>query len=161
MKTILRIMILFICLLGIAACSNDDDIEYVEPTVTVSYKTIDGIWQLSEWNGEPLAEGQYCYLVIDRTEHTFTMYQNFDSQISREITGSFVLGKDEDNDDRDYISGEYDYNNGEWNDDYYITIYGGDNRRMVWIASETPDDVSVYIPCDEVPADILAGSRAL
>lgn len=161
MKTILRIMILFICLLGIAACSNDDDIEYVETTVTVSYKTIDGIWQLSEWNGEPLAEGQYCYLVIDRTEHTFTMYQNFDSQVSREITGSFVLGKDEDNDDRDYISGEYDYNNGEWNDDYYITIYGGDNRRMVWTASETPDDVSVYIPCDEVPADILAGSRAL
>lgn len=160
MKTILKIMMLFICLTSTIACSSDDD-EYMEPTVIVSYKTVDGIWQLSEWNGAPLAEGQYCYLVMNRTEHSFTMYQNFDSQVSREITGSFALGKDEDNGDKDYISGEYDYNNGEWNDDYYITIYGGDNARMIWVASENSEDVSVYVPCSEVPADILAGSRSL
>lgn len=161
MKTILKIMVLFCCLFGSAACSNEDDVEYTEPTVIVSYKTVGGIWQLSEWNGTPLADGQYCYIVMNRTEHTFTMYQNFDSQVSRKITGSFILDKDKEQNNRDYISGEYDYNNGDWNDDYYITIYGGDNPRMVWVASENSEDVSVYRPCDEVPADIVAGSRVL
>lgn len=109
---------------------------------SMEYKTIDGIWQLSEWNGRPLAEGQYCYLVINCTEHAFTMYQNL---IARLVVRLSVLL-------------------------FWVRMRIMVSGMMIIISLSMVVIIGVWygsfrklrnIPCDEVPVDILAGSQAL
>lgn len=57
----------------------------------VTAANLNGTWQLSEWNGQALAEGTYCYITFNRRELTFEMYQKFDSMYARYITGSFSM----------------------------------------------------------------------
>ena len=82
----LLVIALFAC--GFAACSSDDE-EPEEPSLEVTPANLHGTWELAEWNGEPLAEGTYCYIVFNRKDQTFEMYQKFDSMYGRHITGSF------------------------------------------------------------------------
>ena len=71
----LLVIALFAC--GFAACSSDDE-EPEEPSLEVTPANLHGTWELAEWNGEPLAEGTYCYIVFNRKDQTFEMYQKFD-----------------------------------------------------------------------------------
>ena len=68
----LLVIALFAC--GFAACSSDDE-EPEEPSLEVTPANLHGTWKLAEWNGEPLAEGTYCYIVFNRKDQTFEMYQ--------------------------------------------------------------------------------------
>ena len=149
-----------------SACSDDDEV--LEPAyLPVTYANIAGTWQLKEWRGEELGEGRYCYLVINRKaneedEHTLEMYMNIDSDKSRHITSIYELEDDEDMDEAPttaYISGRYDYSAGFWNNDYLVSEV--EPNRMVWTVVNETEDVSVYIRCDAVPEDILAGTRAI
>ena len=57
------------------------------------------------------------------------------------------------------ISGEYDYWMGEWNSSYIVTELRSDS--MIWTVKDDSGDISVYIRCAEVPADIIAGTRVI
>lgn len=153
------------CLLS--AC-NDDDAPAVKEYLPVTYANIAGTWKLSEWNGEATTDDRYCYLVIERkaNEETgnraLTMYTNIDSDKSRTITSVYEL---EDNIEMDedpataIIKGIYDHSAGFWNNDYLISEV--DSDRMVWTVTEDADDISVYVRCEAVPEDIVAGTRAI
>ena len=154
MKSIFKLMILAALSCSFSACSNDD--EPTVPTLEVTTANLNGTWQLAEWNGQPLAEGVYCYIVFNRREQTFEMYQKFDSMYARYITGSFSIEKDP------YlgsvISGVYDYGNGEWNHEYIVTDLLA-SGSMVWTAKDDETDVNKYVRCDEVPEEIVAEAR--
>ena len=154
-KTIFRLMALIVLTLCIQGCSDDED-KYVEPPLAVTPANIAGAWQLTQWNSAPLAEGTYCYIIFNRRERTYAMYQKFDSMYARCITGTYSI---EENSDSEYIiSGTYDYGRGNWNNSYIVTeLYA--QGSMVWTAKEDKTDVSVYKRCDSVPQDIIDEAR--
>ncbi|MCD8287033.1 MAG: lipocalin family protein [Clostridia bacterium] len=141
-----------LAVLSLAACSKDkaETVNYLD----VTYANLNGSWQLAEWDGVAMdldaaetGSGAYCYITFDRREHTFVIYQNFDSMYARTITGSFSIDTD------DYlgevISGRYDYDNGYWNHDYTVSELLSDS--MVWTATDDPDDICKYIRVDGIP----------
>ncbi|MBS5412475.1 MAG: lipocalin family protein [Bacteroides thetaiotaomicron] len=155
MKNILKLMALFALLLCGSSCNDDD-----QPTVDrleVTAANLNGVWQLTEWNGNPLAEATYCYIKFNRKDQTFEMYQNFDSMYARYITGSFSIRKDP------YlgaiITGVYDYGNGNWNNEYIVTDLL-ESGSMVWTATEDESDVNRYVRCDKVPDEIVKEAKA-
>ena len=62
MKNILKLMALFAFLLCFISCDEDEKAEI--PTLPVTAANLNGTWQLSEWNGQPMAEGTYCYITF-------------------------------------------------------------------------------------------------
>lgn len=152
MKTLFRMMALFMMLFTFSACSEDEE-ETIVPTLEVNYVNLEGTWQLTEWNGQPLPDGCYCYMELNRKDHTFTLYQKFDSMYARLITGEFVLEKD--NDYRSIIHGTYHYGMGEWNNSYLITDLL-ETGSMIWTAVGDDSDVCKYERCPEVPEEVMA-----
>lgn len=155
MKNLFKLMFLSAFLLCFTACSDEEDT--TEKSLAVTPANLNGVWQLATWNnGEALPEGTYCYVVFNRREQTFEMYQKFDSMYARYITGSFKIENDP------YlgyvISGEYDYGNGEWNHEYIVTDLLS-SGSMVWTAADDAGDVSKYVRCDEVPDEIVEESK--
>lgn len=129
------------------SCDKEDNLE---PSLDVSPITIQGTWKLAELNNAPLPEDFYVYITFDR-EGKYTMYQKHDSMYPRRITGSYAI-------DKDYflgyiISGEYDYGNGEWNNEYIVTnlLQSG---SMVWTV-KNGQEVTKYVRCDAVPQEII------
>ncbi|MDO4163273.1 MAG: lipocalin family protein [Bacteroides sp.] len=154
MKTLFRMMALFLLLFGFSACSDDDEVVTEQP-LTVNYANLSGTWKLTEWNGQPLADDTYCYITFVRKDHTYLMYQKFDSMYARLITGTFTIEED------DYlgylISGTYDYGRGDWSSTYIVNdLY---SSSMTWIVEDDASDVSKYERCDSVPEDIVNEAR--
>lgn len=151
MKTIFRILTFVILSMGFSSCNDDEEI--VVAQLEVNYANLNGIWQLVEWNGAPMANGTYCYIQLNRKDHTFKMYHNMDSMYARLITGTFYL----ENDPYlgDIIRGEYDYEQGAWNAEYIITDLL-ETGSMVWTVNGDAADVSLYERCDAIPDNILA-----
>ena len=117
---------------------------------------IDREMELAEWNGASLDEGTYCYVIFNRKEQTFEMYQKFDSMYARYITGSFSI---ENNPYLGYIiSGVYDYGNGDWNNKYIVTDLL-ESGSMTWTSKDDESDVNKYIRCEKVPEEIIAEAK--
>lgn len=150
MKTIFRILTVLMFCLGSTSCSDDEEIVVVE--LDINYANLNGIWRLAEWNGEPLADGTYCYIELSRKDRTFKMYHNMDSMFARLITGSFEL------EDDPYlgfvISGKYDYGQGSWNNEYIITDLL-ETGSMIWTVNGDDSDISKYERCDAIPDNVL------
>lgn len=153
MKTLFRMMALFILLIGFTACEDDEE---TVSTLEVNYANLNGTWQLSEWNGQPLAEGTYCYITFVRKDKTYKMYQKFDSMYARCVTGTFTVEND------DYlgyiISGDYDFSMREWTNSYIVTdlLPSG---SMIWTVKDDYNDVSKYVRCDGVPSNIVEEAK--
>lgn len=113
----------------------------------VTPNNIAGTWELAEWWGAPLAEGSFVYMELIRRDNKFVMYQNIDSYATRKFSGIYSIDESS-----DVISGRYDNEVGNWNNDYVISELTAD--RMVWTVKGNPDDVSVYVRC-EIPEDVL------
>ena len=79
----LLVIALFAC--GFAACSSDDE-EPEEPSLEVTPANLHGTWELAEWNGEPLAEGTYCYIVFNRKDLSRTIHTRATSSAEAMIT---------------------------------------------------------------------------
>lgn len=152
MKTLFRMMALFMLLIGFTACEDDEE---TVSTLEVNYANLNGTWQLAEWNGKPLAEGTYCYITFVRKDKTYKLYQKFDSMYARCVTGTFTVEND------DYlgyiISGDYDLK-GEWANSYIVTdlLPSG---SMIWTVKDDYNDVSKYVRCDGVPSNILEEAK--
>ena len=151
MKSLVKILTLLVMPICLIACSNDEEKQEVQ-TLEVNYVTIHGNWMLQEWNGAELNQDTYMYIFFDRTDQTFTIYQNFDSMYGRKITGTFSIEKD-------YykgfvISGEYDFENGDWNHEYIITDML-ESGSMIWTVDGDENDVCKYVRCDSIPQSII------
>lgn len=150
MKTLFNLMLLSMFLFCFASCS-DDEMEEV-PALEVNYANLEGTWKLTEWNGQPIADGTYCYISLVRKDKTYKIYQKFDSMYARLITGTYFIEQD------DYlgyiISGTYDYGMGDWNKSYIVTdlLQSG---SMIWTVKDDDTDVSKYERCDKVPEEII------
>ena len=155
MKIILKILALSVLLIGFSACSDDEDVPVV-PTLDVNYANLNGVWSLTEWNGNPMDGDVYCYIVFDRRNHTFKLYQKFDSTYARCITGEFQL--EEDDDWGFVISGTYDYGMGDWNHEYIISDLLA-TGSMTWTVKGDDTDVCIYTRCDGVPAEVIAEAK--
>lgn len=149
MKTIIKLAALFACLLCFASCDDDT------PAVTsleVTPANLNGTWKLSEWNGQPLDENLYFYIIFNRRDRTFEVYQNMESMYAFYQSGSFIIETDP------YvgyiISGEYDFGNGSWNHEYVVTDLMPEGS-MVWTAKDNASDVQKFVRCDGVPQDII------
>ena len=153
MKNIFNLMALFAFLCCFSACDDD---EAVIPTLAVTPANLNGTWELAEWNGQPLAEGTYCYVTFDRKEQTFEMYQKFDSMYARHITGGFSI--EEDPYLGSVIDGVYDYGNGEWNNKYIVTDLL-ETGSMIWTAKDNENDVNKYVRCEKIPEDIVKEAK--
>lgn len=153
MKNIFKLMALFAFLFCLSSCEDD---EPVIPRLEVTPANLNGTWELSEWNGQPLAEGTYCYVIFNRKEQAFEMYQKFDSMYARYITGEFSI--EEDPYIGSIISGVYDYGNGDWNSKYIVTDLL-ETGSMIWTDKDNENDVNKYIRCEKVPAEIIAEAK--
>lgn len=160
-KHILKLLFLGFSL-AIGACSDDND-PVVPDALPVNYANIAGTWQLTEWNGEPMNDKRYCYMIIGRKadeqtgKRSLETYLNIDSDKSRHLTSTYELESDEEL--GVIIRGVYDYAGGFWNNSYIIKNMASDS--MTWIVENDPSDVSVYTRCDVIPEDILNETRAL
>lgn len=145
-------MALFMLLIGFTACEDDEE---TVSTLEVNYANLNGTWQLAEWNGQPLAEGIYCYITFVRKDKTYKMYQNLNSMYARCVSGTFTVEND------DYlgyiISGDYDLI-GEWTHSYIVTdlLPSG---SMIWTVKDDSSDVSKYVRCDGVPSNIVEEAK--
>ena len=143
------LMILSVALF--AACEKP--IDTTAPSLKVTPYNLDGTWRLAEWNGAPLADSTYVYLVLDR-KSTFEMYQNTGSMYPMLYTGAYKV--EEDWRVGDVISGVYDYELGEWNE-YVIT--GLYKESMTWTAKDDATDVQKFVRVSEVPDEIVEAVR--
>ena len=67
-------MALFAFLLCFISCDEDEKAEI--PTLPVTAANLNGTWQLSEWNGQPMSEGTYCYITFNLSLiHIFLRHQ--------------------------------------------------------------------------------------
>lgn len=162
MKTLFRMMALFTLLFCMSSCGDDDEITI--ESMEVNYANIAGTWRLTEWNGEKIDEPRYSYITFSRKaedgKRAFMMYTNLNSAVSERVSGAFDLAINDDS--KDIISGTYDYTlstDDEWEHVYVIT--GLDDKSMTLIAEDDVEEVRIYTRCSEVPADIVAGTRAL
>lgn len=151
MKKIIPLLLLTL-MTAFTAC--EEPIEEI-PALEVNYINLDGTWQLAEWRGEPLAEGTWLYVTLDRKEHIFKIYDNISTMYPHLYTGVFEIT----NDWRagDVISGTYDYENGVWNHDYIVTdLY---QESMLWTAKDDDTEVQKFVRVAEVPASIIEAVR--
>ncbi|MGN0190715.1 MAG: hypothetical protein ACI39U_03585 [Candidatus Cryptobacteroides sp.] len=145
---------ILVCLLPFAVllCSCTKELPEEQP-MEVTYNSISGVWELTEWNGQELAEDSYFWMSINRSDHKVTIYQKIDSMYGRIITGTCELRKKELV--GSIISGVYDYGAGDWSHEYLITGIWP-SGTMVWkVLDSDPEDVSVYTRHDEIPSWVL------
>ena len=149
MKTLFRIMALFLMLFSFAACSDDDEATTISLAVTPA--NLDGTWELVEWNGAPLQEGSYCYITFSRKDKTYKMYDKFNSMYANLKTGKFNIENDV-----KYgfvLTGNYDFGNGNWNNSYVVTNLLSDGT-MTWTVKNNPSDTQKFKKCIKVPGEI-------
>ncbi len=154
MKPILKIA-LFATIIACISCTKD-----TEPQVTyknVTPDSISGAWQLKELYGQPLADGLFMYVELTRRDKLFTIYENMNGtgEVTVVYTGRYDLYED------NVINGIYDNMIYEyWDHSYTISELTDD--RMVWTATDDPEEVQVYVKVDSVPESIVsaAGSGA-
>lgn len=151
-KKIVNILMLLVISLMTFSCSKDEVV--TEQPLEVNPITMQGTWKLAELNDEQLPEDFYIYVVFDR-KGNFEMYQKHDSMYPRYITGTYSIEKDA---HYGYIlSGEYDYENGDWNNKYVVTDLL-ESGSMIWTVKDG-DEVSKYVRVDEVPEEIIKAAK--
>lgn len=149
MKNLLKIFLIAAFAVAAASCSKtEEDVVYLQLTPF----NIDGIWQLSEWNGEPLADGSYAYIEFDRRDMQFTSYSNIETSSPVIEPGTFGIYQEE-----NAIWGYYEYDNQRWWTHKYV-VSELTSDRMVWTAQDDPSEVRVYVRIDALPDGIAPDS---
>jgi hypothetical protein len=123
----------------IAGCEKPAPIP-TEEKIAVTYAALDGCWQMTMWQGGPIAEETYLYIEFDRSSHRYTMWDNINSMYAVESTGSFTISAQEDG--RYILSGTYDFGKGDWNNEYYVELYN-EGESMKWISHQVMDFVRI------------------
>ena len=141
--------LLFLAVMSIIAISCEKpvvDNEQPLPQPDVTYETIAGAWQLTEWRGEALSEQTFLYIEFDDESRRFEMWDNLGSMYVQHKSGSFTITTDKQGDAK--LSGVYDYGVGDWGNDYLVMMLGLAGEKMVWYAEE---ENIVFSHIDEIP----------
>lgn len=131
----------------IAGCEKPAPMPSVEH-IPVTYAALDGCWQLTMWQGGPIAEETYLYIEFDRSSHRYTMWDNIDSMYATDTTGTFAINEEEDG--TYTLSGVYDYGKGDWNNEYYVEIYD-EGESMKWISRSSSHQVMDFVRIAKIP----------
>ncbi len=158
MKKLFRIFAISILALSFAGCDDQSEEQGVEQ-LTINYRNMRGTWQLSQFEGAAIEGDAYFYITFslddDDLQH-FDSYTNFDSAFASKSEGEYTI--EEDDSFQSIITGVFDNQFLEpWSGEYIITSFTAED--MEWVDSESGERRE-YIRVDEVPADILAGTRA-
>lgn len=135
-----------LAVVAFASCNNEEPTTDNPHTTTekMNAEFITDVWALHDWSAG-LAEGIYCYMVMDGESGRYEMWDNLQSMYPNHTTGSFTLSKV---DERDYITGTYDNGVGDWNDSYELVIY--DFEYVDWV-SQTTGEVMRFRRIFELP----------
>lgn len=131
----------------IAGCEKPAPIP-TEEKIAVTYAALDGCWQLTMWQGAPMAADTYLYIEFDRTTRTYVMWDNINSMYGVESTGSFTITAEEDG--RYTLSGAYDYGKGDWSNRYYVELYD-EGESMKWKSRSGSHQVMDFVRIAEIP----------
>ncbi len=132
-------------LVAMTSCDKPTSIPQSEK-IALTYQIIDGYWQLTHLQGEPISADTYLYIEFDRTEHRYTMWDNMDSMYGTQTTGTFAISEQ----DGTYtLSGTYDYGVGVWNNKYKVELTSED--RMLWHSLGKELEVMEFNRIDAIP----------
>ena len=154
MKNFLKTVAIFLAVFSFAACSNDDA-DFASKSLEVTPHNMSGYWMLSEYNGQEIPEGLFCYVEYIRKNRKFVIYQKFDSMYPRRITGVYSIEKDKYG--KYILSGKYDYGMGEWNNKYFVTELH--ENSMILTSDSENAEISKYIRCNEIPEDVIESAK--
>ena len=130
----------------IAGCEKPAPIP-TEEHIPVTYDEIYDYWQMTMWQGAPIAEDTYVYILLDGDARTYTMWDNIGSMYVVETTGTFTITTEEDG--RYTLSGTYDHGKGDWSNEYYVELSNKSNR-MEWRAKGV-NETFVFKRTGEIP----------
>lgn len=147
MRLLQRIVATLIVVATIAGCEKPAPLP-TEEKIAVTYAALDGCWQLSMWQGAPMAEDTYLYIEFDRREHRYTMWDNIDSMYATDTTGTFAITEEEDG--TYTLSGTYDYGVGDWSSDYRVTL-SNEGERMQWISRSGSFQTMDFVRIEAIP----------
>lgn len=147
MRLLQRIVATLIVVATIAGCEKPAPLP-TEEKIAVTYAALDGCWQLSMWQGAPMAEDTYLYIEFDRREHRYTMWDNIDSMYATDTTGTFAITEEEDG--TYTLSGTYDYGVGDWSSDYRVTL-SNKGERMQWISRSGSFQTMDFVRIEAIP----------
>ena len=147
MRLLQRLVATLIVVATIAGCEKPAPLP-TEKKIAVTYAALDGCWQLSMWQGAPMAEDTYLYIEFDRREHRYTMWDNIDSMYATDTTGTFAITEQEDG--TYTLSGTYDYGMGDWSSDYHVTL-SNEGESMKWKSRNGSHQVMDFVRVDEIP----------
>lgn len=147
MRLLQRLVATLIIVATIAGCEKPAPLP-TEEKIAVTYAALDGCWQLSMWQGAPMAEDTYLYIEFDRREHRYTMWDNIDSMYATDTTGTFAITEEEDG--TYTLSGTYDYGVGDWSSDYRVTL-SNKGERMQWISRSGSFQTMDFVRIEAIP----------
>ena len=147
MRLLQRLVATLIVVATIAGCEKPAPLP-TEEKIAVTYAALDGCWQLSMWQGAPMAEDTYLYIEFDRREHRYTIWDNIDSMYATDTTGTFAITEEEDG--TYTLSGTYDYGVGDWSSDYHVTL-SNEGERMQWISRSGSFQAMDFVRIEAIP----------
>ena len=147
MRLLQRLVATLIVVATIAGCEKPAPLP-TEEKIAVTYAALDGCWQLSMWQGAPMAEDTYLYIEFDRREHRYTIWDNIDSMYATDTTGTFAITEEEDG--TYTLSGTYDYGVGDWSSDYRVTL-SNQGERMQWISRSGSFQTMDFVRIEAIP----------
>jgi hypothetical protein len=140
--------LLFLAVMSIIAISCERpvvDNEQPLPQPDVTYETIAGAWQLTEWRGEALSEQTFLYIEFDDESRRFEMWDNIGSMYTQHKSGTFSIAQ---NDQKEFVlTGTYDNGVGDWANVYTVRMMA-QGEKMVWYAE---DENSIFSRISEIP----------
>lgn len=140
--------LLFLAVMSIIAISCEKpvvDNEQPLPQPDVTYETIAGAWQLTEWRGEALSEQTFLYIEFDDESRRFEMWDNIGSMYTQHKSGTFSIAQ---NDQKEFVlTGTYDNGVGDWANFYTVRMMA-QGEKMVWYAE---DENSIFSRISEIP----------
>ncbi|MBR2351343.1 MAG: lipocalin family protein [Alistipes sp.] len=126
----------------------------VSPYKDVTPHNISGTWRLESWNGG-LAADTEVYIIFERAERTFVMYDNLRTDYLHKSTGRYNITTDANL--GAIIIGEYDNGAGPWSDRYVVRELTDSSMKFIAKSSLEDDvpgeDVSLYVRA-ELPSEI-------
>ena len=144
-----RYITLLFAALTLCSCVKNET-EQSEPLVDVTPVNLAGVWMLTSFDGgATLQESDYVYICFDRSDRTYTIYQNIGTMYGEVKSGRYFVETDPMF--GAVIRGNYgtdEYNFFDWSHRYIVELRA---TTMRWTATDDRQNVSVYTRVDAMP----------
>ncbi len=161
MKKFLNIFALAVLSALAVGCDKEKPQSELSDQITVNYRNMRGVWELTELEGGAIEGDAYFYIIFsldERERQFFEVYSTLDSAFASKSEGVYYLESDPNDRERVIISGIYDNMFQQpWSSSYIVSSLT--SKKMEW-RDYTSGEVRSYERVEEVPSDILAGTRS-